>query len=552
MQMVQAMDSNYPNVTPLAKEKDGEFVEMVVRWSWILFSISVVFQCLFHFDLVNAMAMFCVFVGWAIATKVFLKISMLRRFPLSSFLVIAFTSTQLYFPLLFTSLEGKPLIYNLEFPEQVFLHSILSLIVLAITHSFYRLLSKMSYSRSFSLLTKAGFFTPPTDLQLWMMGVVGLAAQYYVFFMSPNIGWEVTGGSASDKLVQGLIPFSYAPFFIPFGKLYGNNQVHSKRLVPLLLIFTAVLFAVSVGRNSRGAFMFGFTSVGFAYALGLLLGVFKTRIFTFRNVIVGGLFFWLLTGPMADLGTAMVLVRGEREEIPAAELIELTFEAYGDKEAIRKRRMEDNAEGIDTDWDERYLDNIFTARFANIKFNDMSLVQFSKLREYDPDMLSYSIDYILCALPEPFIKALNIDADKEVIYSLSIGDYLYLSAGGYGYVAGFRTGHFAGTGMATFGWWYLLLLGIGMVPVFLLFDKFYRKKKLAGSADVSESQKIQFSFCGMLALTSIFQFLPNESVVALATFLIRGWIQMALLYFLMFHTTRILSFSRKANNVHTV
>ena len=51
---------------------------------------------------------------------------------------------------------------------------------------------------------------------------------------------------------------------------------------------------------------------------------------------------------------------------------------------------------------------------------------------------------------------------------------------------------------------------------------------------------IQFSFCGLLALNAIWGFLPGESVVELAAFLIRGWLQRVLLYFVMFQITRIM------------
>lgn len=525
----------------LLRNRDGEFIAKVVRMSWILLFVTSLFQVLFFWSIDNILAIGAVYLGWVINTKIFLRHSMIEKYPFSTFLIIAFISTQLYFPLLFTSIEYKPLIYNLELPEEVFLHTILAVIVVSLAHSFYRLLSRMSNRESFSLMTKLGFFDPPQDIQLWLMGIAGLGASVYVYFVSPDIGYGVTTGSSFDKLIQGLMPFSYAPFFIPFRKLYGNNKKPSRRLIPMLVLFMVALFIVSIGRNSRGAFMFGFTSVAFAYALGLLLGVYKTRLFTLKNTVVAVFFAWLLVGPMADLGTAMLLVRGEREDISAVELVEQTFEAYGDKEAIRARQLDITNEAVDTEWDERYLDNIFTARFANIKFNDMSLLQAAKLRHYDPDMLSFSIDFVLCALPEPFMKALNIDADKELIYSISIGDYLFLVAGGYGYDTGFRSGHFAGTGLAAFGWWYLFLLGIGMIAVFFLFDKFSKRIRPDISSGPSGNQKIQFSLCGMLALTSIFQFLPNESVAVIGAFLLRGWIQMALLYFLMFHLTRIAS-----------
>jgi hypothetical protein len=288
--------------------------------------------------------------------------------------------------------------------------------------------------------------------------------------------------------------------------------------------------------------MFGFTSVAFSYLLGAFIGIYQPKFFTARNVILASFGIWLLVGPLADLRTAMVLVRGEKTEIPAETLLLRTLEAYDDKEAIRQRRADDIEDlVIDPDWDERYLDNVFTARFANVKFNDLSLERAEMLGEYDADMMDFAYNYFIGALPDPFIKFFNFDVDKEVAYSISMGDFIYLNAGGYGTPEGFRVGHFAGTGMATFGWWYLLLLGVGMVPCFFLFDKFQQKKKTINFATGTDSSQINFSFCGMLSLNSVFQFLPNESVTQLGTFIIRGWIQLALLYFAIFHVTRLLT-----------
>ena len=76
---------------------------------------------------------------------------------------------------------------------------------------------------------------------------------------------------------------------------------------PMIIFYAMLLFGISVAQNSRGTFMVGLTTPVFAYALGLLLGVYKTRIITVRNVFVAAVAIWVLTGPFADLGTAMVI-----------------------------------------------------------------------------------------------------------------------------------------------------------------------------------------------------------------------------------------------------
>lgn len=522
------------------QQRSNTFIALIIRWSWIALAIAVVFQCVFFSTLPNLIAIISILFGWAIFVKAFLRFDVLSNYPLSTFVIFGFTTTQIYFPLLFTSLEGKPVIFNLELPYQVFFHSFAALIALTLSHIAYRSYQSKKPTTSSGFLSKLSFFTPPTDIQLWLMGFIGLAATFYVYLYSPNIGWKVTG-SASDKAIQALMPFSYAPFFIPFGILYGNYEKSTKQLIPLLIGYTLLLFLISIGRNSRAGFMIGFSSVGFAYFLGLLLGVYKARFFTVKNFVIAIGALWLFTGPVADIGTAMVIVRGERHDISYSALISNTLDAYSDKEAIRIRRLYDLDQTEKREWDENYLTNIFLARFCNIKFNDASLVQAEKIWQYDSAMYNFSINYIWAALPQPVLDAFGMtNVDKVMLKGISVGDYLYYVAGGpTEALGGYRTGHFAGTGMATFGWWYLLLLGVGMIPVYFLFDVFFKKIHITSANTLG----FQISLCGLVVLDGIFRFLsPSESVVGIATFLVRDWVQLALLYFLIYHFTRLLVF----------
>jgi hypothetical protein len=525
--------------TALLRRRD--FTAQVVRISWVILFLAIIYQLIFFSEITNIIAMTAVVFAWLITTKIWLRRRMLETYLISSFSIIGFAAAQFYFPLLFTTLENKPLIYNLELPEQVFLHSTACLLIFVVAHAIYRSLMESTPNKSFSLLGKAGFFDPPTHLQLWIMGMFGMVSSFYVYFTNPEIGQEITG-DPSDKLLAGLVPFTYAPFFIPISKLYGNHEKTPRGFTLMILVYAVFLFAISIARNSRGAFIFGLTNPAFAYGLGLLLGVFTTQVFTVRNFAVVGLVVWLLMGPFTDLGPAMLIVRGTRTDIPPAELIASTLEALDDKKAIEARKAEDKMEPMDFDWDERYLDNLFTARFSNIKFNDSNLITYSKVGEYDPDMQEYSLDQLLATLPDPVIKLFNLDVDKDIVLALSFGDYLYVVSGGYGTPNGYRVGNVAGTGMATFGWWYLALFGLVVIPCFYLNDKFFRKKMGADLASAqTPEERFQFSFCGVLALTIFFQFLLFESVVNGATYLIRGWIQLVFLYILMFHSSRLLS-----------
>jgi hypothetical protein len=219
-----------------------------------------------------------------------------------------------------------------------------------------------------------------------------------------------------------------------------------------------------------------------------------------------------------------------------------TLETFNDKEAIEQRREYDNADDVlDPEWDERYLDNVFTARFANVKFNDLSLSRAEVLGEYDRDMLDFAYSYFIGALPDPVIKFFGFDVNKEFVYSISTGDFIYLTSGGQGPSEVYRVGHYAGVGMATFGWWYLAILGVGIIAIFYLFDKFQYQRTSLDETGNAGGQQLKFSFCGLLAIVQVFQFLQLESVTMIGIFLLRGWLQLAFLYLVIFHVTRLLS-----------
>ncbi|MGO4878974.1 hypothetical protein ACEN2P_20400 [Pedobacter psychrotolerans] len=527
-------DKSYSNrkTIPLVKVMVGStFLGQAKFYSRVILLIALFFQCYFFWTTDNIIAIANIAIVWLIVTEFIITDDMIRKYPLSLFIVIGFASTQFYFPLLFTSLEFKPVVYNLEKPQDVFFHASLVLIVLFIAHYIYRWLP-LQRDRESSILKRLGFFETPQNLQLWIMGLIGFLANIYVLVFNQSLATEISG-DASGKAIQALFPFAYAPYFIPFKGLFGGVGKVKKSTIYLLVGFTVMLFIVSIARNSRGVFMIGFASIGFAYFLGLLIGIFRIPKVNYKIVVLAIFGIWFVNGPLGNLGTAMLLVRAERSDISKKELIEKTWVAMKDDRAIALRRLEDRQ--LESDWDERYLDNAFASRFATIKYSDASLVQAEKVGENNPQMRSHTINYVWGALPDPVLRVIKPEIDKESLYAQSFGDYIYNLAGaGNSTFGGYRLGNMSGTGMAAFGYWYLVILGVVMIPVFMLFDKFIIKGTLKYRLHGQVEHNIIFSVCGLLALTSIFQYLPTESVAGPFTFLIRGYIQSLFLYFILF------------------
>jgi hypothetical protein len=363
------------------------------------------------------------------------------------------------------------------------------------------------------------------------MGLAGLIAMFYVYFYSPSVGNEVSG--TGNKFIQGIIPFTYAPYYFLVKKLYGSQRKTSRKTVLQLAVFTVLLFLVSLGRNSRGAFMFGFTALGFGYFLSLLLKMYPPALLTRKNIIIAIVALAIMTGPLADLVVAMAIVRKYRKDVDRVELLALTFETFQNKELLRA--YQDNASApVDlSGWDEHYFDNVFLARFSNLKYNDASLAMANKLGGIDPVIAEYAVKRPLALFPDPLIKLFNVQVDKKTVNSFSSGDLMFDRTGATNALGGFRVGHFAGFGMASFGWWYLLILFILIIPAFFFWDTLVLRT-------TDPNFRWVFSFVGLMYLTIIFQFITFENVLYIVQFLIRGWVQMIFMYYLIFRITRFI------------
>ena len=467
-------------------------------------------------------------------TKYILKPINFNYYPLSTFLVLGFSLTQFYFPLVFTLLEGNPVVNNLLLPFDVFTHLILEFLVLITSYSLYKVVLGNPGLRKRSILRRLGMFSPRTEKQIWVIGFIGLFASIFTHLFG--------GGDVISKFIVGFVPFMYAPFLIPLSILFGVRYVKSKTLTIQIAIYTVAVFILGIIGNSRGALLFGFTALGFSYFLGMFMGITQFKIFNSRNIIIGAMAFWFVTGPLSDLSIAMVVVRAQRTEISASELINQTLVAFQDKERLKEYKLEANKAQKIEKWDESYIDNIFLSRFCNLKYNDNALHDASELSDENKIVFrNLQIDMLVSTLPTPFLTALKIKVDKKTANASSIGDVLFsLTGGDEDSLGSFRTSSFSGTAMAAFGWWYLALLGIGMAPVFFLFDKLFIRVRIPG---IFPGQSPRFeshiSLCALIIITSIFQFLPVQGVLDIFSYVIRGWTQIVLLYFVVYRIARL-------------
>ncbi|MET0637341.1 MAG: hypothetical protein ABWZ25_15025 [Chitinophagaceae bacterium] len=526
-----------PTIIGKTSPATAVFLVSFKKWVRILMLLAGALQLVFFFDNENLFAVSTVLAGWFLTDKFVLRLSYLQNYTLSTLLLLGYGITQFLLPTVFTLVEGKALVFNLLYPYEVFIHSILAFLVFIITHQFY-----MHWVKPESLARRAvqgklirlKFFKPPTNRELWIMGFIGifgLVAMY--FFGNRYSGVEDSERGGAAKIFQSLKPFAYLPYFLLLRPLFTPRPERFKVPTWSILVYTVVIIAIGIAGNSRGTFMVGVSTAAIAYFVGLLLGKFSYKIFNFRNIAMASIAFWMITGPLSDLGVAMVVVRGQRSTASNSELMSSTWEAFQDKELLSKYKIA--ALASITDWNEHYFDNIFLSRFCNLKFNDASL-ENSGIIGVDERMRKFTVDRVFAILPGPVLSAAGIDVDKDFVVSASFGDYLYFRAkGNSGSLGGFRTGHFAGTGMAAFGWWYLLFLGIGVFGLFFVFDMFV----LRLPATATGGRKIYICLAGLLSCYFLFTTLASaESVASHFSYLIRGWLQLMFLYWIVYFIAR--------------
>lgn len=509
------------------------FLSIFKKWMSFAVILAVILQNIFFFTAANLIGAFFVLLSWCLMYNLVLKIHNFRKYTLSSFLILGFYFTQFGLPVIFTILEGKPLIFNLDYPVSVFIHSFLAFLGLLGAFIFYKNHNNPIRKFLTSFLKKLNFYNIPTKLQFWIIGIMGLSSIVVQRVIFGGYG-EDEASSEFLSFIQGMQPYAYLPLLLLFPAVFSDSENYGKLKAPLYLvvIYIAVLVILGMMANSRGLFMRGITTVGLVYFLGLILGSLDFRILKARNVIIAFLGIWLITGPLSDLGTAMVSIRGIRGDIPPKALMEETFRTYQDKDALRTYRKLANVQI--TDWDETYFDNIFLARFSNLKFSDASLHQAFQIKNPDGQMQDVVYGKYLSLLPQPLLNLLGVPLDKDFYANASFGDFLYMRNSGVGY-GGFRTGNFLGMGLASFGWWYLGVLFIGAILLFNFIDSFV----------LYERESYHLSVIGLLSILFCFTYFgvstPSESVTNSFHYITRGWMQTVLLYVLLFWIARKVS-----------
>lgn len=449
----------------------------------------------------------------------------LVRYPMSSLVMLGFAVTLQLGPLLFTALEGHTITFNLLVPIRTFGHGVLASTVCVLAHAIYRQARWLAQARKLvqRLLVQLLIFKPLHATEVILMGFIGVFALGLSSWFSSLVQSTVV-----FKFIQGFQFFSVIPSAFVLNGLWsrkdGSNVAASKISLMLFFLFMLLILLVSAGRNARAPFVVPVACLLIGLALEWLYGLIKIRVSSVLSVILAIV---LLLPLASDLATAMVMVRGLRNNIPPAELVYETLSQLQDRDAIQRYRIATSDLELTTDWSETYVSNVFLARFTNAKFPDNSLDNASRLSpSAREEFASFQWWRLLSILPGPVMDMLGLPvAMKDEVTKYSFGDKLYsLASGSVSVLGGFRTGHFFGSGMAAYGYAYLFVLLLGLLLVFPLVDA----HTLVGPQAVSSVPTV--SIVAITQFIAWFSFSGPESVTVLLSFPLRGFIEPVLLF----------------------
>lgn len=516
----------------------------------LIWIFVVILQCIFFPSIDGFIAALIVIVCGSIGILLFIRQYELVEFPISTLIILGYLSYYFVLPPIITILEWKSLINNLNEPLLVFFNSAICFFVLVITHVIYRhssILNIPKYLLRDNLYRLFGFFCAPSNLQLMFIGGIGVVGMVYQIFISGSgigSGYRDTG-NVIDKVVEAFNPLIYIPYCILIREVFGEEGKVTKKWIWLIVGYTIIIVLLAIARNSRGAFLIGISSIAITYIYALLVGLISSKSLKIKKLAVYVLLGFSLSGPLTDLAVSMVIVRSQRTDISPVELLSETITIYQDKEAIRVARLlsDDN----ESDWDERYTDNLFFSRLSNLKYTDNSIKYAVNFDQSQINRVR-SIEWqkVVCALPSPIISFFGLDVDKNLVNNGSGGDFIYATAIKNDSVVGsFLTGSIFGSGYALFGLLYPLVFGLICLVTFPLVDA---QVKIIRETNYKNGDMVVKPVFNCLTIATLFSWVfyltsagtGVESMSGLTAYILRGWMQKFIIYIFVYWSSFII------------
>jgi hypothetical protein len=282
--------------------------------------------------------------------------------------------------------------------------------------------------------------------------------------------------------------------------------------------------------NARGLMLAGAMTIAIFALLSAMRSTRPVKVLQLAKIGALLVVMGAISIPVTDLVTAMVLARKARGYVSAVKMVDLTLYYFQRPHLLQAQREKDNVINIRSNYDETYFASPLMARLVETKFHDNALYFGSQVGAKGEEKLrDITGDFFWATLPDPALKALEIDVDKKDL-KFSMGDYISHLGGG-GELGGFKTGSGFAQGIVLFGYFFPLIYLLICPLLFMAHDLLsYR----------SANGRVFISALGMLGIWKLFQYgISAESLQALVMGVVRGLPQNILLYLVIFHMARL-------------
>lgn len=417
-------------------------VEVISRWILAILCVCTILETFIYPDVENLYGCFTFIVTWMILSAFVMKQKNVNKCFLPFWALFGIGVCFFFLPLPITMIEGKPLTFRFQCPYMTFNYQFLNLIMLILA---YKVCCRIYKPNNFltNLWTKMGYFTLPTDKQIWVMGIIGVYSHIVLLsFMGTD---EAQGENLGfiGHLFGVVKVFSYFPILLLFKKMYTGKPM-GKIHKPPIIIYLIILAALGLATGKRTAIFTSFVTLLMCYVVPIFTE--NRKIFSRKIFLISVLGIYLITGPIADLAIAIALGRDNAMTTSAEKTFDKIVKLYDNKENLHTMYQmilsaTDNGGDNLSGWSEYYVDNIVLDRFCNLRVCDMTIDYAHKLGFNNPVMHEYTSNQLLFLLPTPILKLLGIHINKfELQYTpgdLISTNALNLESQYYGYrVAG--------------------------------------------------------------------------------------------------------------------
>jgi hypothetical protein len=475
---------------------------------------------------IENMASTCIVLASALTMLFYLRgTSALQQHPLSSIALFGFcVSTQLGALLVQTAWRTS-LAGSLYTPLYTFGTLALYQLIAMSMHVVFRFFSvRKSTDPRFirGFLAWMGIYQTPSCRALWYMGCVGLPTMLL---------WKSEG--VVGKIAAGFNFLAWAPYLIPiYATEVGESYCNVRLNRILLVLYTGVFGVLGLALNARGIIFAGVATVGLLYLLRAMRSDALVTGRALKQIGALALIMLVVSGPVSDLTTAMVIARQVRGKVSAVAMIRTTLRIWRQPRVLAAYKADHLIASRYSAYDEHYIANPMLSRLVETKFYDTAFHFASSLTtdEARARLRDISLEFAWASFPTPMLHALGIRIDKDDL-DFSMGDYLaYLSRGIP--LGGRKTGNMFAQGIVLFGPLFPFLYAVICLLLFGAMD-LLTIRPAKGEARLSALAMLQCWHYFMSGVT-------YESVQKVFLFFVRSFWQMLLIYVLIFTPARML------------